>query len=272
MDAYSDNLCPRVVVVGAGGIGSVLLTYLFREVAQNRINKIYLIDGDSYDSGNLSRQFFPRTCVGMNKAEAQKLKLQVLFPEAPIDGIEVIPHFLLNESWQSNVPALAAGDKPWIIFSGVDNHDCRRILATWVETILTDNDVTNAVLVTGGNNEWDGNVHVYGRWVFPDGTSRMIGQPLSHRHPEILHAAEGTREGLSCQERVNLHGGPQTLAANSMAATLMYSVYAALLNSPESLLTVEDAYFDTREFRVNVVRSDEIGGVTVLPPPDKETP
>src|SRR5687768_2700450 len=62
----------RIVLVGLGGIGSQLLPSLVRYVAFRPEPRpmLVLVDGDAYEPSNRTRQVFPESAVGTNKAEA----------------------------------------------------------------------------------------------------------------------------------------------------------------------------------------------------------
>ena len=48
--------------------------------------------------------------------------------------------------------------------------------------------------------------HVHAYWSTRPGlTYKDIGEPIEKRHPEIMpNATEGSREGLSCQDVINM--------------------------------------------------------------------
>jgi len=62
----------RIVLVGLGGIGSQLLPSLVRYLAFRPEPRpmLVLVDGDAYEPGNRTRQVFPESAIGSNKAEA----------------------------------------------------------------------------------------------------------------------------------------------------------------------------------------------------------
>ena len=250
------------IVVGAGGIGSILMPYISRELMAGNLQHVWLVDGDRYEEKNLVRQFFSPICLGMNKAEAQVLKSSVLDPKLK-QKLHAVPNMLTEPTITSLLPIIAHNSR-WVVFSCVDNHACRALLAKWVDTQLETIPWLEMCLITGGNDEWDGNTHLYGRWDI-QGIATSLGTPLLKRHPELLTDQEGSREGLSCQELINLTGGRQRLVANAMAANTMFMAYTALMDNPQALKHVEDAYFDAREYRMQIIRHDEVDGVKELP-------
>jgi molybdopterin/thiamine biosynthesis adenylyltransferase len=85
----------RVVVVGAGGLGSVLLLYL----AAAGVGQIVIIDGDKVQLNNLQRQIiFNENDIGYNKAEIAKNKLLALNKNIKVN---VIPTYITAENIDS---------------------------------------------------------------------------------------------------------------------------------------------------------------------------
>ncbi|MDE1942661.1 MAG: HesA/MoeB/ThiF family protein [Betaproteobacteria bacterium] len=74
----------RVLLVGAGGLGSPASLYL----AASGVGHITLCDGDAADLTNLQRQIALRTAdVGRNKAEATRDVLRAINPEVNVDVV-----------------------------------------------------------------------------------------------------------------------------------------------------------------------------------------
>jgi hypothetical protein len=245
----------RIYAIGMGGIGSFLMAPLSKMVQHGSLNKwrlesLVLVDGDSYTDSNLSRQFFPRACSGMNKAMAQQVVLNAL--AGPEQGARVVavPSFVLRKNIHTILPMPSYFP---VIISMVDNHECRKILsehcAWWASRRVPH------VLITGGNRTDDGNVTVQG---FLEG--EKMGVDLLERHPEIAISTEGTREGLSCLEIAAMPGGEQTMAANMMVAMSIYSVlYSLSTEDPQRMDWVrglQDIYFELSPLRVQPVMAE----------------
>ena len=76
----------RVLVVGAGGLGSPVLAYL----AAAGVGRIGIVDDDVVDLTNLQRQILYRTAdVGSKKAELAAERLHALNPQISIDAIPI---------------------------------------------------------------------------------------------------------------------------------------------------------------------------------------
>src|SRR3954469_21685445 len=73
----------RVLVIGAGGLGSPIALYL----ASAGVGRITICDGDSVDLTNLQRQIVHRTeSIGRDKALSAQATLRSINPE-----VEVVP-------------------------------------------------------------------------------------------------------------------------------------------------------------------------------------
>ena len=70
----------KVLVVGAGGLGSAAIQYL----AAAGIGKLGIVDGDIVEEHNLQRQTIHAGNVGMNKAESARLFVEKLNPDVDV--------------------------------------------------------------------------------------------------------------------------------------------------------------------------------------------
>ena len=103
-----------VLVVGAGGLGSVVITYL----ASAGIGKLGIVDGDIVEEHNLQRQFIHANNIGKNKAVSAMEFIEKLNPDIEV---EVYP-FHLDES---NVSIAKHYD---VVVACPDNFETRLIL------------------------------------------------------------------------------------------------------------------------------------------------
>ncbi len=75
----------KVLVIGAGGLGSPVLMYL----ASSGVGQITVVDNDAVDLTNLQRQIVHTTeRVGMNKASSAHIALQELNPEVSVHVLQ----------------------------------------------------------------------------------------------------------------------------------------------------------------------------------------
>lgn len=258
-DAYNYNIC----VVGAGGIGTLLLAYLSRlfitptDAFGNTFRNMTIIDGDHYERKNLARQFFSEMSLGRNKAEAQLDKFKVMF-KSDLEEHNVIT--VCDYITPENIDQIMPSPERLIIFSCVDNHACRYLLSQFTERFKEN----NVVLITGGNETYDGSVHIQGK--FKD---IYIGEPIEKRHPEITTDKTDDRAALSCQELYNMPSGDQLLVANAGAAYFMYAAFMAMLKDPNKVANVLDVFFDADAFECRVIRPRVVIGSKPVNPVDK---
>ena len=190
----------RIVLIGCGGIGSQLLDPLCRYLAHRPEPRplLVLVDGDAFEVGNLNRQACTRRDLGTNKAEA-------LARVARDAGVAC--QAIGERADETNVGVIVReGD---IVLLAVDNHRTRALVDRHVACL------DNATLISGGNDETDGNVQLVRR---RDGWS--VDGHLIEIHPEIGEAAEREEQREpGCQ--VLAAERPQLLVTNLMVASAM---------------------------------------------------
>jgi len=107
----------KVLVIGAGGLGSPVAFYL----AAAGVGTIGLMDGDTVDLSNLQRQILHTTAsLGTNKTESARARLEALDP-----SIRIEPYaFRLNAD---NAPEMLA---PYdFVIDATDNFDSKFLIA-----------------------------------------------------------------------------------------------------------------------------------------------
>jgi molybdopterin/thiamine biosynthesis adenylyltransferase len=212
----------KIVVIGLGGVGSILCERLarFLNYSSNDEAQLVLVDGDTYEPKNYERQEF--TQMG-NKAEIKAGDLEDQYPNMELD---FYPAFI-NESNISY--AIKEGD---IVFVCVDNHKTRKIINNYCKQL---NDVT---LFSGGNEFTDGNVQIYirkgGKDLTPD---------LCAYHPEIENPVDKLPEEMSCEELANSE--PQLYFTNLFVATLMCGAFYNVVVKNE--VGASEVYFDMKQ-------------------------
>ncbi len=102
-------LASRVLIIGAGGLGSPAALYL----AAAGVGTLGLVDADAVDLSNLQRQVIHRTAdVGTAKVLSAKARIQALNPDVAVDTYE------LQATAQTIRPILRKYD---FIIDGTDN-------------------------------------------------------------------------------------------------------------------------------------------------------
>jgi molybdopterin/thiamine biosynthesis adenylyltransferase len=200
----------RVVLIGCGGIGSQLLDPLCRYLAHRPEPRplLVIVDGDAFEASNLNRQACTRRDLGTNKAEAlarvaRDYRIACQAVGEPVD--------------ETNVRQMVReGD---VLLLAVDNHRTRALVDRHVASL------DNATLISGGNDETDGNVQLVRR---RDGWS--VDGHLTEIHPEIGEAADGEEQREpGCQ--VMAVERPQLLVTNLMVASAMLNALWQVVES-----------------------------------------
>ena len=208
----------KIKVVGAGGIGGVLLPTLSRYLAYSPDKEdivLTVIDGDTYEPRNRERQSFHR--IG-NKAEVTVERLKQDFPDI---SIRACGEFVTQDSAEY---LLEGGDT---ILLCVDNHKTRKLVSDFCR------DMDSVVLISGGNEYTDGNIQVYVR---KDGVDMTL--PLANRfHPEVQMPRDRSPHEIGCGEEALVE--PQLLITNFMIAALMLNAFWA---SSQGILAYCEVY------------------------------
>jgi len=234
----------RIVVVGAGGIGTWLLTPLCRFLmAENFKGQVAIWDGDRFEPKNMLRQDFSEESLNVNKAEAKALELKEIFPELQLFGY--------NEYVTSKNVELAVKEDDLVI-TCVDNFPARALIANMAEQLK------NICVLSVGNEMFDGNCHV---------TLRRNGIPLTvpliDRHPEVAKIKTGDRAELGCGELID-SGETQLLFVNLYAATVTLVCFYLLWaygnkHGKKRLTTIPgEIYFDILLAKSDVILSEPI--------------
>lgn len=230
----SDHL--KVKVIGVGGIGGCLLPDLCRFLNyDHRFEpiEVTLIDGDSYEPKNATRQAFQNMT---NKAQDMADRLREEFPRL---NFRVSGVYLTKDNIGQH---LRDGD---VIFSCVDNHATRKLVSDRCC------ELDNVVLISGGNDFSDGNVQVHARRDGED-LSRPVADP--EYHPEIVapideNPGEFVPSKDGCQALVE--SAPQLLFANAAAAQAMKAVFYGhveghLYHAESGQTVYDEVVFDIR--------------------------
>ena len=130
----------KVLVVGAGGLGSPAIAYL----AGAGVGTLGIIDHDTVSLSNLHRQVI-HSEPGIGKAESARRFAQVLNPY-----VHVVVH--AEELTSVNAPTILAGYD--LVLDGTDNLATRRVVAAACEALALP-------LVSGAVSMFDGQVTIF---------------------------------------------------------------------------------------------------------------
>lgn len=193
----------KIKIVGAGGIGSILLPLLARFLdAKKEKAIITVIDGDSYEEKNRSRQLFD--AFG-NKADVSVGMIEKVFTNI---------QFRSRPEYLTPTSALYLLDEGDIIFSCVDNHKTRKLISEFCE-----NELDDFYLFSGGNEFTDGNIQLFFRI---NGDNLTL--PLTNNyHPEIKNPADKRPDEIGCGEMTE--SAPQLIFMNNMVSALMLNAF-----------------------------------------------
>ena len=224
----------RVIIVGAGGIGTWLSEGVVRILEWKYPGSaLIIVDGDNYEQKNLERQSF--TQLG-NKASVKALELTKQFNQTmiiPIPKWVVSDDHPETDEESSKIRAsnlLVEGD---IVLAVVDNFAARKILFDAASKI------DNIDVFTGGNDDaLFGSIYHYQRRNGVDITSHPV-----ETHPEYQNPPDRNPGEMSCQERAEIEGGTQILATNmAVAAMILGRIQHTIVSeqNPEQ----SEIYFD----------------------------
>jgi molybdopterin/thiamine biosynthesis adenylyltransferase len=215
----------RIIIVGLGGIGSILsekLARYLKHITDEQFNLIFM-DGDDYETKNLVRQEFE---TYGNKAEVKAAEIFNKF-EIPV---KPYPYFINGD----NIDAIIQGND--IVMLCVDNHKTRRLVSNYCSLL------DNITLISGGNDFIDGNVQIYVRRNGQD-----ITADLTTYHPEIKEPKDKSPEDMSCEELEKSE--PQLYFTNLTVATIMCWAFYNIITKKK--IGIGEVYFDIETMSVN---------------------
>ncbi|MCI0419691.1 MAG: ThiF family adenylyltransferase [Acidobacteria bacterium] len=222
----------RIKVVGIGGIGSSLVSYLARYLWSQDARSfdifLDLIDGDHYELKNKERMLFPMSQSFVSKPVAKATELAREFGDRLL--VRPIPEYVS----QQNVGTLVRDND--IVLLAVDNYRTRKLVSDHCQRL------TNILLFSGGNDGVEngqggtaGNIQIYQRV-----NGKDLCNPITRFHPEIASPDDKAPFDRSCEELAQ-NAAPQLLFTNlAVASALCNAFYSWLLGR----LEYEEAYLD----------------------------
>jgi len=207
----------EVIVIGAGGTGSILLPQLARFLySQNFQGILRIVDGDTYSESNIDRQQFAFSYVGTNKAEYQAMAIASQLPGFK-NNIEFDDKYYAQEDF---VAAIKPGV---IIITCADNNAVRK----FVEDLVRQ--TPNSIHICCGNELSRGQVQL--------STIEFQGlyTPSIYERSPNFQNGSGDRSKMSCEELAELPSGGQLIGANMTAATLALNFVMSVFLYPNSI-------------------------------------
>ena len=211
---------PRVVIIGLGGVGSIVARYgsiFLASLQQNAM--LFLVDGDKFEPSNATRMMFSR-CGKKAKVTHKELRRRLI--ESKIATVSIDEYVTTD-----NLNRLIK-DRDIVILC-VDNHATRKLVNDHCAKLK------NICLISGGNDGVGkdssgtvrrgtfGNVQIYIRKGGKD-----ITPSLSAYHPEIANPKDKPPNELSCTELVV--SKPQILFSNLAVASAMLNTLLLYLS------------------------------------------
>lgn len=132
-------------IVGVGGTGSLLARDLPQLLISYRQHEMCLIDGDTVEKKNLTRQRFQPDDVGCNKAVAMAKKINSFYPIV----CDAMDQYISDRELLAKI---RKSEKIPVIIGCVDNDATRRLLEKTFQKLET------AVYIDSANSAYSGNV------------------------------------------------------------------------------------------------------------------
>ncbi len=196
----------KVKVIGCGGVGLCVLNVLPRFLTHQKEYEVELslVDGDSYEIENKSRQDFARPG---NKAEVTAETIREKFPNL---YCWTTADYLTEDNISM---VIREGD---VVFSCVDNNATRKLISDHCETL------DDVVFISGGNEYTDGNIQVHVRKGGENLTLPIAKYKPAIANPPDKNPGDARREGGCDVQQVS---SPQLLITNNAVAALMLSAF-----------------------------------------------
>ena len=209
----------RVLVIGAGGLGSPVLSYL----AAAGVGTIGVIDDDIVSLSNLQRQvLFDEDQLDMPKVFAAQAKLKKLNP-----FIEILPYH--RRLTQNDANDLFADFD--LIIDGTDNFATRQI-------VNTASVATQTPLLSGAITQWEGQVSLFNKTATaPCYACLFPNEPADGLAPDCASAG--------------VMGALPGIIGSIMAAEAIKYITVAGKNVSGTMMIFDALYGDTRMLKIN---------------------
>ncbi|KHJ40715.1 ThiF family protein [Trichuris suis] len=148
---YEDIRLFTVVVVGIGGVGSVVAEMLTR----CGIGKLILFDYDKVEMANMNRLFFQPHQTGLSKVHAARQTLQEINPDVQIEIYDM--NIITVENFKTFMDRIKngslTGNQVDLVLSCVDNYEarmavnaaCNELHQRWFESGVSENAVSGHI-------------------------------------------------------------------------------------------------------------------------------
>lgn len=266
--------CPEskntnVIVIGCGGTGGYFIRDALRFMSEvqekGRMKfKPVLIDGDSVEKKNISRQNFVYNDIGKNKAQVLATRYSKAFG---IDVAFIDQYF--DDSVAEKIIDSINFNYNLIILSFVDNVTTRKYIHNLYVLLISkyydyhthsnQEGTPNIFYIDAGNLEYGGQVVVSSAHT---AIVKNFATECFHHftptpdvfsiHKDLLSVSDSIKQQESCAEAAEVN--PQTICANLTSANVSLSVFYNIVNqivnnSSNSFLPYNEIYFDSQTAR-----------------------
>ena len=129
----------KVLVIGMGGLGCPLLTYL----ASSGVNNIGIVDHDKIELGNLNRQIlFNTSDIGKYKVDQAKVKIKKIYNQIKIKTFKI-------KILKKNINSIL--NRYDVICDGTDNFDTRLLINDYCKK-------NKKILISAAISKFDGHL------------------------------------------------------------------------------------------------------------------
>jgi molybdopterin/thiamine biosynthesis adenylyltransferase len=226
----------NLYIIGLGGIGSNLCEPICKFLNYTDYAEDYsliFIDGDSYEEGNKTRQYFEDENKNINKAFASAKTMHFRYNQLKIKHEDIY----INSQ---NIESVIDKSTPAIILSGVDNHKTRKLIQDHC------NEMDNVLCISGGNDYYDGDI-----FVFAKKNNIQLAPTIYQNNPAIKNPKDRHPDEIGCEELVQSE--PQLLFTNGTASIIMqwcFYNYHRLFHNNDVIIHKNDIKFDIQEMAV----------------------
>jgi len=236
----------KVVVVGAGGTGGVLIQNL-AHFALGQHKKIYIviIDGDAVEPRNVGRQKFAPEDVGKNKAECLAVRYSDVF------GLDIgyIPEYIRDTEMLASLLTEEKGVLPVLVMA-VDNNFSRKI----AHRVFYDDRMRTLAYIDTGNEDGRGQTVLGLKW-----NGNVFQDPAGKVFPDILESDDQIQEGGSCGREIVRD--TQTLLENVWSATIAFTYLVNLIKDGE--IPSHYTFFDVKGAWSRSVENERIKNLSL---------
>ena len=220
-----------IIVIGTGGTGSFFSKELSRFLYNNhhKVRELILVDGDTIEEKNMSRQAFMEEDIGQKKSVVLAEAYNTAFG---LNWKAVGNYLTTQKSLKAlmNSHGSMTEHRKTIIVGCVDNHACRLL----VEKVFLKHN--KDVFYLDSANEFSSGEVVFAR----KERGKVVSPVRSQIFPDVLRGDLRKVTELSCEELNN--ASPQHIAVNMLAGNILLSEVCNIMEGrPHDGFVVFDA-------------------------------